>query len=183
MRSGEAIERMFDIKWSCPSRELDVGHFCLSFDHSALNYWGPRPIAKRWEFPLSLLPHFFQKKPPCWNTAGGQRSEALCANPLYSSMHWEIQGRSINFFSSGQARTPPLKITYSGVESAIKGETNAQVKPHETKPSVLQGWQKDNCVKQARCLLSSGQPSSWRHSTSVKVSYFVGWKIARWLSR
>lgn len=109
---------------------------------------------------LSLLPHFFQKKLPCWNTAGGRRSEVPCVNPLYSSMLWEMQGRSIKCFSSGQARTPALKITYSGVESAIKGGTNAQVKPHESSLSVLQGWQKDNCVKQARCLLNSGQPSS-----------------------
>lgn len=71
-----------------------------------------------------------------------------------------MQGRSIKCFSSGQARTPPLKITYSGVESAIKGETNAQVKPHETSLPGLQGWQEGNCVKQARCLLSGGQLSS-----------------------
>lgn len=89
-------------------------------------------------------------------------------------MHWEMQGRSIKHFNSGQARTPPLKITYSGVESGLKRETNAQVKPHETRLSVLQGWQKDSHVKQAGCLLSGGQSSSSRHSTSVEVSYFYG---------
>lgn len=61
-------------------------------------------------------------------------------------MYWEMQGWSIKLFSAGQARTTPLKITYSGVESAIKGETNAQVKPHETGLSVLQGWQDRNCI-------------------------------------
>lgn len=65
-------------------------------------------------------------------------------------MYGEMQGWNIKFLSSGQARTTPLKITYSGVESAIKGETNAQVKPHEIRLSVLQGWQKHNCVNQAR---------------------------------
>lgn len=92
-------------------------------------------------------------------TAGGQKY-CVCVNPSYSSMYWEMRGWSIKFFSSGQARTTPLKITYSGVESAIKGETNAQVKPHESGLSVLQGWQKHNCVNQGRCLLSSGLPSS-----------------------
>lgn len=65
MKSREATERMFDKKLSCLSRVVVMGHFCLLFVHPTLNYQGPRPIAKRKKFPLSLLPHFFQKKSPC----------------------------------------------------------------------------------------------------------------------